>query len=87
MRDELQSEQRNQQRRDVHPELREVERREEDALHQQSTRQAERGGGGTEKQEQCRAEDEVHFGDADRVVREDLEEHEDQCGGRDRAKQ
>ena len=71
---------RYQQRGDVHAVLRQVERREQQALDQQAEREADRGRSKAEHQEQCGAEDEMNLGDADRIMRQHLEEAEhEQC--------
>ena len=73
--------QRQQQGGDVHAVLRQVELGEEQALDQQPDGQADGRRTGAEQQQQGRAEDQVHFRDAYRVMRQDLEEAEHQNAG------
>jgi hypothetical protein len=58
--------------------LRQVEWREEHALDEQAEREAERGRPGAEDQIKRRTEDQVHLGNADRMMRQDFEEAEDE---------
>ena len=69
-------EQRHQQRGGVDEIHRQVGGREDHALDQQAGGQPEGGRAGAQQQQQGGAQDDVHLGDTDREMRQDLEEHQ-----------
>ncbi|MPL67318.1 hypothetical protein SDC9_13009 [bioreactor metagenome] len=85
LRQQLQAEERHQQRGHIHPVLRQVEGREEQPLGQQPKCQPDRRRRRAKDQEQRRAEDQMHLGHAHGHVRQHLEEGEDEGGGDRRA--